>query len=493
MCSREEICIKMFIYVSMYSSTHTTSSYPLKWGTKMIGDRDKWRIYKEMVRKALVDGNLGKTETGMLEKLRELMEVPLEMHHDVIGEVMGELEEKRNEKVRGEDPTIQLSNEENFPDGGTGDMDFLYDENEDTGYVLKSKDTGKRVEDWNQYIYRLPAGEEMSDDILERDIPAIGEEFIFYASSTYSRSQRKEINMSVVGVGGAGTCIVGKFLEELKERDRDHSNIIVASVDSNLNDLRQFNNPHRIYIGEDTGGNGTEANLELGRSIGKKHNENYRDIMGDSEVVVVTFGMGGGTGSGAGPEITRAAAGLGKKVISMVTLPFKEEGKRVKDNTALGMKELRDSSDKILAISNDFLRSLDPDLPLIRGFQVMDEIMGLAISRVYELLTTHRDGTFNFFRGGGTLNIFLAQGNSIGGCWRSIKGDLENLFGGSTVREAILYTVFENDLDDIEYAAFRHSVDRELESAEKEIFITSRIPNALAPVEILALVGFYKE
>jgi len=460
----------------------------------MIGDRDKLRIYKEMVRKALVDGTVGKTGEGMLEKLREVMEVPREMHDDVTSEVMEELEAIGKKKGGEEEQTIQFSDEDNFPDSGSGDVDFLYDENEDTGYVLKSKDNDKHIiEDWNQYIYRLPVEEETSDDVLRGDTPSMGEEFIFYASSTYTRSQRKEINMSVIGVGGAGTCIVGKFLKELEERDRDHSNIIVAVVDSNLEDIGQFNIPHKIYIGEDTAGIGTEADLELGRGIGKKNNESYPCIMGDSDVVVVTLGMGGGTGSGAGPEIARAAAKLDKKVISIVTLPFKEEGKRVKNNTALGMKELGDTSDKILAISNDFLRSLDPDLPLIRGFQVMDEIMGLAISRIYELLTTHRDGTFNFFRGGGILNIFLAQGNTIGGCWRSIKDDLENLFGGSTVREAILFTVFEDDLDDIEYAAFRHSVERELESAEKEIFITSKIPNALAPVEILALVGFYDE
>ena len=460
----------------------------------MIGDRDKWRIYKEMIREALVDGNFGKTETGMLEKLRELMEVPREMHDDVTREVMEELEEIENRRGGNEDRTIRLSDEDIFPNSGSGDVDFLYDDNEDAGYVLKSKDTEKHIiEDWNQYIYRLPVEEETSDDVLRVDTLAMGEEFIFYASSTYTKSRREEINMSVIGVGGAGICIVGKFLKELEERDREHSNIIVAAVDSNLEDIGQFNIPHKIYIGEDTGGMGTEASLELGRKIGKENNESYPCIIEDSEVVVVTFGMGGGTGSGAGPEITRAAAGLGKKVISIVTLPFKEEGKRVKNNTALGMKELGDTSDKILAISNDFLRSLDPGLPLIRGFQVMDEIMGLAISRIYELLTTHRDGTFNFFGGGGILNIFLAQGNSVGGCWRSIKEDIENLFEGSTVREAILFTVFEDELDDIEYAAFRHSVEVELESAEKEIFITSKIPNALAPVEILALVGFYDE
>ena len=428
----------------------------------MLDDRDKKRIYMEMVVQAFKDGSFDKIQVNMLIKLSEVLEVPYEMHCEVVNKVMA------------------------GSGGREEDDDRIF-----TQQPISDKETNvKCLEDWNRYIFNIK--EEGGEEEENREIEMFGKEFLSPASPSYGIEKRNISKIAVVGIGGAGSNAVGKLYQSLEGRKITDNEIKVIAIDSHLQDLFQINVPHKIYIGEDlAGGGGTDGDMEIGRKVGELYIERFKTAFKGSDVVIVTFGMGGGMGSGTGPVLARAAKETGAKVIPIITLPFREEGGGKKINTTKGLNELKEHSDKILTIPNDLLTTLEPDLPLIKGFKVMVEILALTISRIQDLLSHHGDRTLNFFRGGGVLGVSLGHGNSLHECWNAIKEDLDRFPSPASVREALLFTCTQGHLDNNEYSVFKRHVERYLISAEKVINVKRRTTNAAMPIEIMALFGVY--
>ena len=443
----------------------------------MIDDMDKRKIYGEMVRKALREGTLEKVQAEMLISLSELMDVPYEMHCEVVKEVINE----------------QRGGEQKYPEKETMDVSIRDDDEKRMHELLSDTDEGvEPVEDWNKYAEGDPRDKSQKNETDPAEIPGFGRDFLSPSSPSYGIDRTRNLRIAVVGVGGAGGNIVGKMYRSFEGKKITGREIKVIAVDSNLQELFQVGVPHKVYIGEEiTGGNGAQGDVILGREAAELSVERFKVGLEGSDVVIITFGMGGGTGTGAGPVIARAAKDIGAKVMPIVTLPFKDEGGGKKNNTERGLNELKQYSDKILTVPNDLLTSLEPDLPLIKGFEVMDEILNLAILRMRELLGDHGDMTINFFRGGGVLNVSMGQGESIEECWKAITGELDRVSGRPSVREALLYTRTLNNLDNKEFTVFKRRVEMDLVAVEKVINIKTRSADNTAPVEIIALFGLH--
>ncbi len=447
------------------------------WCNTMIDDTDKRKIYGEMVRKALAEGSLEKVQAEMLISLSELMDVPYEMHCEVVKEVMKEQEEggKYDQEIETKDART-----------GDDDESIMYE-------LLVESDVGAEpLEDWNEDTDENVGDIALKTNKKEKEIPGFGRDFLSPSSPSYGIDKKRNFRIAVVGVGGAGGNIVGKMYRSLEGKKITGREMKIIAVDSNLQELFQVGVPHKVYIGEDiTGGNGTEGDVILGREAAEFSLERFKASLKGFDVVIVTFGMGGGTGTGAGPVIVRAAKEIGAKVCPIVTLPFKDEGGGKKSNTAKGLKELKLCSDKVLTVPNDLLTSLEPDLPLIKGFEVMDELLNLAILRIRDLLDDHGDMTMNFFRGGGVLNVSMGQGESVEECWDAITGELDRGSGRPSVREALLFTRTRNVIDNREFTVFKRRVEMDLVAVEKVINIKKRSPDNAVSVEIMALFGFH--
>jgi len=441
----------------------------------MIDEADKQKIYVEMVRKALSEGTFEKVQAEMLIKLSELMEIPYEMHCEVVKEVM---EEHRGRKKEGKE---------------TKETGTQYDEEIIMKVLLPDADKGvERVEDWNEYVHGEKRVELKKIEVESSEIPGFGRDYLSPSSPSYGVDKKRDFRVVVVGVGGAGGNIVSKMYRSLEGKKITGREIKVIAVDSNLQELFQVGVPHKVYIGEDiTGENGTGGDVALGREAAELSVERFKASFKGSDMVIVTFGMGGGTGTGAGPVVARAAKDIGAIVMPMVTLPFKDERGGKKSISTSGLDELKRYSDKVLTVPNDLLTSLEPDLPLIKGFEVMDEILNLAILRIRELLGDYEERTMNFFRGGGLLSVSMGQGESLEECWTSITEELDRGSGRASVREALLFTRTRNAMDNREFTVIKRQVEMDLVAAEKVINIKTRSLDNYAPVEIMALFGLH--
>lgn len=510
----------------------------------MIPEPEKRRIYREVARRVLKCGKLGDPEARLLSILSDVLEVPEGMHSAVLAEVTGvaspAVESPRSPAeydLSGLEPeVIDIASgivESTSRLAGTGlsglepeaidiapgivestprptetglpglDVEPMWTPTPaaeslpgSTGANVPGlePETCGRIEDWDGFIYRSidKAGSEEKSSFVRR--PAFGKEHLSPVSDTYGIRDGGQLSITIVGIGGAGNSMVAKLKRELDDSVLSGGPLELLAVDTNIGDLYQLNIERKILLGEEhTAGSGTDGSFDMGRRIARDSIHIFADVMGGSDVVIPAVGMGGGTGSGMASIVTEAVQKKGTKVIPVVTLPFRDEGITKKNNSDRGLNELLQYSDKVLAMPNDFLTSLDADLPLIRGFQVMDELITLSILRLRQMLTDHWDGTSFFFSGGGILHVLFSQGDIIDECWDAIRDDIGTLFANRPVREALVYALYSKEADELEYSSFRHRVERELAISEKEIFIKSRYKALPAPVELMALLGFYDD
>lgn len=187
----------------------------------------------------------------------------------------------------------------------------------------------------------------------------------------------------VVGVGGAGNNAVSRLQEVGCE------GIETLTVNTDAQDLFFSNSEKKLLIGKKlTQGIGSGNNPTKGKLAAIEDVERISNAV-DRELVFLTCGLGGGTGTGATPIIAREAKKRGALVVSICTLPFGMEGDQKRMKAYMGLKELAKWSDTVIPIPNDKLLTLLPgrDLSLIEGFRVMDEILIRSVLGVVELVS----------------------------------------------------------------------------------------------------------
>ena len=189
--------------------------------------------------------------------------------------------------------------------------------------------------------------------------------------------------IKVIGVGGGGSNAVN-HMYELGIKDVD---FIVCNTDKQALDISEV--PLKIQLGESlTEGRGAGSRPEVGKNAAIETIDEIREYLSDkTNMVFITAGMGGGTGTGAAPIIAKVAKEMGILTVGIVTIPFGFEGKRRKEQADEGIKEMRSSVDTLLIINNDKLRDLYGNLTIRNAFSQADEVLASAAKGIAEVIS----------------------------------------------------------------------------------------------------------
>src|SRR5271167_2092236 len=204
--------------------------------------------------------------------------------------------------------------------------------------------------------------------------------------------------IKVIGAGGCG----GNAVNHMIVAGLHNVDFIAVNTDSQA--LLNNNAPHRLQIGQMlTRGRGTGGNPEIGRKAALEDEDRIREVLGDAEMVFVTAGMGGGTGTGSAPVIARIARESGALTVSVVTKPFQFEGRKRMGQAEEGLRELKNAVDTLITIPNQRLLSIaSRTTSLKEAFQKADDVLLQAVRGIAELVTVH-----------GLINLDFADVRSI--------------------------------------------------------------------------------
>ena len=180
--------------------------------------------------------------------------------------------------------------------------------------------------------------------------------------------------VKVFGVGGGG----GNTLSRMREVGIRGCEMIAVNTDAQ--DLLYSDADYKILIGKElTQGLGAGSNPRVGEEAAKESEQDIKKKVASTDMVFITCGLGGGTGTGAAPVIAEAAKKAGALVVGVVTLTFTMEGKKRIENAMYGLERMESGVDTLIVIPNDKLLELAPELPLQTAFKVADEILTNAV------------------------------------------------------------------------------------------------------------------
>jgi cell division protein FtsZ len=192
----------------------------------------------------------------------------------------------------------------------------------------------------------------------------------------------QKAKIKVLGAGGAGNNTINR----MSEIGITGSETIAINTDAQ--DLLYTNANTKILIGkETTGGLGAGSIPQIGEEAAKESEQDIKHALTGADMVFITGGLGGGTGTGSMPVIADVAKKLGCLTVGVVTLPFSMEGQRRYENAMIGLEKLENIVDTLIVIPNDKLLELAPDLPLHTAFKIADEILTNAVKGIAELVT----------------------------------------------------------------------------------------------------------
>ena len=189
----------------------------------------------------------------------------------------------------------------------------------------------------------------------------------------------------VVGVGGSGgNAVMRMIAKKLK-------GIEFIAVNTDAQALLHNEATIKIQIGkETTRGLGAGSDIEVGRKAIEENKDEVYEVLKGSDMVFVTYGAGGGTGTGAGPMVASIAKELGALTVAVVTKPFSFEGLRRKKMAELGIDELKDKVDTLITIPNDrLLQVIDKKTSLFDAFGIVDDVLRQGVQGISDLITLH--------------------------------------------------------------------------------------------------------
>ncbi len=186
----------------------------------------------------------------------------------------------------------------------------------------------------------------------------------------------------VVGTGGSGSNTISR----LSELGVDGATLIAMNTDAPH--LIKTRAERKLLLGKKaTKGLGAGSDIKVGEEAAIESKDEIRHMLGDANLVLVTCGLGGGTGTGSVATITHEAREAGAISVAIVTLPFSSEGRTRMRNALEGLSRLKKVADTVIVIHNDKLLSVAPDLPLNMAFRVSDEILANATKGIVEMVT----------------------------------------------------------------------------------------------------------
>lgn len=196
-------------------------------------------------------------------------------------------------------------------------------------------------------------------------------------------SPANESMIKVIGVGGGGSNAVNYMFQ----KGINGVNFIVCNTDQQALDNSAV--PTKITLGPNlTGGRGAGAKPEVGKKATIESEDEIRSLlMNGTQMVFVTAGMGGGTGTGGAPVVAKIAKELGILTVAIITEPFSFEGKSKKDKATQGIEDLRENIDSLIIISNDKVREIYGNLSFTEAFNQADDIVATAAKGISEIIT----------------------------------------------------------------------------------------------------------
>ena len=187
--------------------------------------------------------------------------------------------------------------------------------------------------------------------------------------------------LKVIGVGGGGGNAVNRMI------DNDVHGVEYIAINTDCQVLRLSKADVRIPIGSElTKGLGAGANPEIGRRAAEESEQEIREVLKDTDLVFITAGMGGGTGTGAAPVIARYAKEAGCVVVGIVTKPFSFEGTKRMQQALAGIEQMRQYVDTLVIVPNDKLL-VGGDIPFLQAFSEADDVLRRGVQGISEIIT----------------------------------------------------------------------------------------------------------
>ena len=190
------------------------------------------------------------------------------------------------------------------------------------------------------------------------------------------------VAIKVVGVGGAGNNVVNRMVKSGTQ------GVEFISINTDKQALAVSSADEKIQIGEKlTHGQGAGSNPEVGKRSAEENRSNIARAVENADMVFITAGMGGGTGTGAAPTVAEIAKESGVLTVGVVTRPFKFEGKRRADQAEVGIQEMMSKVDSLLIIPNDRLKyATDQKVTLSNAFEIADDVLKQAVTSISDLI-----------------------------------------------------------------------------------------------------------
>ncbi|MBS3109922.1 cell division protein FtsZ [Candidatus Woesearchaeota archaeon] len=193
---------------------------------------------------------------------------------------------------------------------------------------------------------------------------------------------KQRATIKVVGCGGAGNNTINRITEV------GVAGAETVAINTDAQDLLYTSADKKILIGKElTHGLGAGSIPKIGEDAARESEHDIKKALEGCDMVFITCGLGGGTGTGSAPVAAEVAKKLGALVVGIITMPFMMEGHRRYENAVIGLEKMEQTVDTLIVIPNDKLLELAPDLPLHTAFKVADEILTNAVKGIAELVT----------------------------------------------------------------------------------------------------------
>ena len=241
--------------------------------------------------------------------------------------------------------------------------------------------------------------------------------------------------IKVIGVGGGG----GNAVNTMIRSGLDGVDFITCNTD--VQALRYSLAPHKLQIGRElTRGLGAGADPDIGRDAALEDKTEIQNVLRDADMVFITAGMGGGTGTGGAAVVAQLARELGALTVGVVTKPFIFEGKRRRKQAEAGIARLRESVDTLITIPNQrLLQVASPDLSMIDAFKMADEVLVNAVRGISDIINIH-----------GVLNVDFADVKTVMSCMGQALMGIGSGRGDKRAVEAALMAISSPLLEEVD-------------------------------------------
>lgn len=304
--------------------------------------------------------------------------------------------------------------------------------------------------------------------------------------------QKQVARIKVVGCGGGG----GNSISRMREIGIKGCEIIAVNTDAQ--DLLYTNADSKILIGRElTHGLGAGSNPRIGEEAARESEQEIKKKLSESDLIFITCGLGGGTGTGAAPVVADLAKKQGALTIGVVTLPFTVEGKKRIENAQDGLERMASIVDTLIVIPNDKLLEIAPEIPIHTAFKIADEILTNSVKGITELITKAGLVNLDFadvravMSNGGVSLIGIGESDSKERAKDAVRKAVNNPLLDvdiSNATGALVNVIGGNDLTLDEYREVMEVVCEKISSEAKIISGAQISPDLEKSIKVLLIV-----